>query len=192
MIDRTHPLPVVRQCQLLRLARSTAYYQPTPVSEPTLALMRRIDELHLQYPFAGSPNAARSLTARGRAIGRRQVATLMRRMGIAALYRKPCTSSAASCPPDLSLSPARSDDHSPESRLGGGYHLHSDATRLRVSVRHPGLGESPGAGLAALQYADHGLLPRRRAGGDHAAMAARRSSTPIKGVSSPARSSRGY
>ena len=53
MIDRTHPLPVVRQCQLLKLARSTAYYQPTPVSEPTLALMRRIDELHLQYPFAG-------------------------------------------------------------------------------------------------------------------------------------------
>ena len=52
MIDRTHPLPVRRQCQLLKLARSTAYYQPTPVSEPTLAVMRRIDELHLQYPFA--------------------------------------------------------------------------------------------------------------------------------------------
>jgi len=53
MIDRTHPLPVVRQCQLLKLARSTAYYQPTPLSETMLALMRRIDELHLQYPFAG-------------------------------------------------------------------------------------------------------------------------------------------
>ena len=48
MIDRTHPLPVRRQCQLLKLARSTAYYQPTPVSETALALMRRIDELHLQ------------------------------------------------------------------------------------------------------------------------------------------------
>jgi len=54
MIDRTHPLPVVRQCQLLKLARSTAYYQPTPVSETTLALMRRFDELHLHCPFAGA------------------------------------------------------------------------------------------------------------------------------------------
>ena len=54
MIDRTHSLPVVRQCQLLQLARSTAYYQALPVSEMTLALMRRIDELHLQYPFAGA------------------------------------------------------------------------------------------------------------------------------------------
>ena len=73
MIDRTHPLPVVRQCHLLKLARSTAYYQPTPVSEPTLALMRRIDELHLQYPFAGDGPGSRPAVARpatGRADGR--------------------------------------------------------------------------------------------------------------------------
>jgi putative transposase len=54
MIDRTHQLPVRRQCQLLKLARSTAYYHPTPVSETALALMRRIDELHLAHPFAGA------------------------------------------------------------------------------------------------------------------------------------------
>ncbi len=54
MIDRTHPLPVVQQCQLLGVARSTAYYEPRPVSNTALALMRRIDELHLQYPFAGA------------------------------------------------------------------------------------------------------------------------------------------
>ena len=89
MIDRTHPLPVVRQCQLLTLARSTAYYQPTPVSETTLALMRRIDELHLHYPFAGARMLRDLLRQEGHAIGRRQVATLMRRMGIEALYRKP-------------------------------------------------------------------------------------------------------
>ena len=52
MIDRTHTLPVVRHCQLLKLARSTAYYQPRPISSTAPALMRRIDELHLQYPFA--------------------------------------------------------------------------------------------------------------------------------------------
>jgi len=89
MIDRTHPLPVVRQCQLLQLARSTAYYQLTPISETTLAVMRRIDELHLQYPFAGARMLRDLLRQEGRAIGRHQVATLMRRMGIEALYRKP-------------------------------------------------------------------------------------------------------
>ena len=92
MIDHTHPLPVVRQCQLLKLARSTAYYQPTPVSETTLALMRWIDELHLQYPFAGARMLRDLLRQEGHAIGRRQVATLMRRMGITAIYRKPRTS----------------------------------------------------------------------------------------------------
>lgn len=92
MIDRTHPLPVRRQCQLLKLARSTAYYQPMPVSETTLALMRRIDELPLQYPFAGARMLRDLLRQEGHAIGRRQVATLMRRMGIEALYRKPSLS----------------------------------------------------------------------------------------------------
>ena len=92
MIDRTHPLPVRRQCQLLKLARSTAYYQPTPVSETALALMRRIDELHLQYPFAGARMLRDLLRHEGHAVGRRHVATLMRRMGIEALYRKPSLS----------------------------------------------------------------------------------------------------
>ena len=68
MIDRTHPLPVVRQCQLLKLDRSTAYYQPTPVSETTLAWMRRIDELHLQYPFAGARMLRDLLRQEGHAI----------------------------------------------------------------------------------------------------------------------------
>lgn len=92
MIDRTHPLPVVRQCQLLKLPRSTAYYQSTPVSELTLALMRRIDELHLHYPFAGARMLRDLLRQEGRAVGRRHVATLMRRMGITAIYRTPRTS----------------------------------------------------------------------------------------------------
>lgn len=92
MIDRTHPLPIERQCQLLQLARSTAYDQPRPVSDTALVLMRRIDELHLQYPFAGARMLRDLLRQEGHAIGRRQVATLMRRMGIIALYRKPRTS----------------------------------------------------------------------------------------------------
>ena len=92
MIDRTHPLLVRRQCQLLKLARSTAYDQPTPVSETTLALRRRIDARHLSSPFAGARMLRDRLRPEGHAIGRRPVATLMRRRGIAALYRKPSLS----------------------------------------------------------------------------------------------------
>jgi putative transposase len=54
MIDRNHDLPISRQAKVLNLARSTVYYRPRPVSAADLALMRRLDELHLDYPFAGS------------------------------------------------------------------------------------------------------------------------------------------
>ncbi len=89
MIEHTHKLPIVRQCQLLGLSRSTAYYQPRPVSDTALALMRRIDELHLQYPFAGARMLRDVLQREGHRVGRRHVATLMRRMGITAVSRTP-------------------------------------------------------------------------------------------------------
>ena len=92
MITRTHALPVVRQCQLLELSRSTAYYQPTPVSAADLTLMRRIDELHLASPFAGARMLRDLLRRDGHRIGRKRVRTVMARMGIEALYRKPHTS----------------------------------------------------------------------------------------------------
>ena len=87
MIDATHELPVVRQAQLLDLARSTVYYLPKPSSAADLALMRRIDELHLEHPFAGSRMLRDLLRLEGHRIGRKHVATLMARMGIEALYR---------------------------------------------------------------------------------------------------------
>ena len=89
MIDRTHDLPVVRQCQLLALARSTAYYMPEPTSSEDLTLMRRIDELHLEHPFAGSRMLRDMLKLEGHRIGRKRVGRLMKKMGIEALYRKP-------------------------------------------------------------------------------------------------------
>ena len=92
MITRTHALPVVRQCQILGLSRSTAYYQPMPVLATDLVLMRRIDALHLDCPFAGARMLRDLLRQKGHTIGRRHVATLMRRMGITAVYRKPHTS----------------------------------------------------------------------------------------------------
>ena len=92
MIDRTHDLPVTRQCQILNLARSTAYYEPAPISLEDLALMRRIDELHLESPFAGGRMLRDVLRKEGHVIGRKRVRTLMRKMGIETLYQKPNTS----------------------------------------------------------------------------------------------------
>jgi putative transposase len=92
MIDRAHPLPVARQVKLVGISRSSAYYAPNPVSDADLALMRRIDELHLEHPFAGTRMLMRLLRRGGLMIGRKHVGTLMRRMGIEALYRKPNTS----------------------------------------------------------------------------------------------------
>jgi putative transposase len=95
MIDRTHDLPLTRQAQVLKLSRSSVYYQPRPVSAADLAIMRRIDELHLNYPFAGSRMLRDLLRGEGVTIGRAHVITLMRRMGVEAIYRRPNTSRPA-------------------------------------------------------------------------------------------------
>src|SRR5579864_986544 len=92
MIDPTHELPIVRQAQLLDLSRSSVYYLPQATPEAELALMRRIDELHLEHPFAGARMLRDLLRGDGHDIGRKRVATLMRRMDIEALYQKANTS----------------------------------------------------------------------------------------------------
>lgn len=92
MIDRTHPLSVTKQAQAVGISRGSVYYLPKPVSVADLALMRRIDELHLEHPFAGARMLRDLLRQEGIAVGRKHVRTLMRRMGIEALYRKPNTS----------------------------------------------------------------------------------------------------
>lgn len=92
MIVPSHALPVVRQCQLLNLSRSSVYYTPQPVSAGDLALMRRIDEWHLHHPFAGARMLRDLLGQEGFIVGRRHVGTLMQKLGIEALYRRPNTS----------------------------------------------------------------------------------------------------
>ena len=91
MIDRQHPLPVVRQCRLVAVARSSVYYVPQPVAAAELTLMRQLDELHLRHPFAGSRMLRDLLRLQGVRVGRKHVATLMRRMGMEALYQRPRT-----------------------------------------------------------------------------------------------------
>ena len=95
MIDRADVLPLTRQASLLRLSRSSVYYLPRPVPPARLAIMHRIDALHLEHPFAGSRMLRDLLRLEGITIGRVAVATLMRRMGIEALYRRPNTSKPA-------------------------------------------------------------------------------------------------
>jgi len=92
MIDRTHALPVVRQAELAGLSRASVYYLPRAASEADQRLMKRIDVLHLELPFAGSRMLRDLLQREGFEVGRRHVGTLMARMGIEALYRKPNTS----------------------------------------------------------------------------------------------------
>ena len=94
MIDRNHSLSISRQAELLDISRGAVYYQPRPISDADLALMRRIDELHLQHPFMGARMLRRMLAQEGIQVGRRRIGTLMKRMGIEALAPQPGTSKA--------------------------------------------------------------------------------------------------
>ena len=94
MIDRNHSLSISRQAELLDISRGAVYYQPRPISDADLALMRRIDELHLQHPFMGARMLRCMLAQEGIQVGRRRIGTLMKRMGIEALAPQPGTSKA--------------------------------------------------------------------------------------------------
>src|SRR5215211_1538037 len=95
MIDRTHDLSIAKQAEALGISRGSVYYRPRSVSAADLAIMRRMDQLHLELPFAGSRMLRDLLNREGIKIGRSHVGTLMKRMGIKALYRKPNTSKPA-------------------------------------------------------------------------------------------------
>ena len=91
MIDPAHSLPLTKQAAALGISRSSIYYLPQPVSERDQALMNRIDRLHLDYPFAGARMLRDMLNQEGFKVGRKHVGTLMQKMGVEALYRKPKT-----------------------------------------------------------------------------------------------------
>lgn len=89
MIDRNHPLPLTRQSEILQLSRSSFYYEAAPISSRDVELIGLIDELHLKYPFMGSRSIRDQLQDMGYQVGRGHVRTLMKKIGISAMYRKP-------------------------------------------------------------------------------------------------------
>ena len=160
MIDRGSEVSVKRQAELLDVSRASVYYQPRPVSARDLQLMRRIDELHLEAPFYGSRKIVAQLQREGHDIGRRHVRTLMRQMGIEALYRKPRTSIPAR---GATIYPYLLDNlviDRPNQVWS------SDLTYLPdCPLRDFGCGEPQSAGLAAVEHAHGALLHRSTRGG---------------------------
>jgi putative transposase len=95
LVDRTDPdLSIVAQCRLLKVARSTLYFRPAPISDDDLAVMRRMDELYLSWPFYGARRMVAALRRAGCLVNRKRVRRLMRVMGLEAIYQKPNTSAA--------------------------------------------------------------------------------------------------
>ena len=148
MINRTHALPLAKQCRLLDVARSTAYYQLVPLSAEESALMRRIDEWHPNHPFAGARMLSKMLKREGNLFGRRRVSTLMKRMGIHAIYRRPNTSKRYQAHPVYPYLLRNLSITRPKPYLGSRYHVHPNEARLRLSVRRDRLGKPSSAVMA--------------------------------------------
>ena len=132
MIDRAHDLPITKQAEALNISRGSVYYLPRPVSEADLAIMRRLDRLHLEFPFAGSRMLRGLLVAEGCKIGRRHVKTLMRRMGLRGTLSPSAHDEARAGTQDLSVSAAWRRNHTAKPGVGDGHHLHPDGARLRL------------------------------------------------------------
>ena len=159
MIVRDHPaLSLSRQCRLLSLGRSSLYYEPKGESAETLALMRRIDELFLKYPFYGARRMALHLRREGVRIGRRRAGRLMRLMGLAGNLSGATHQRAPPRAPGLPLSAAGSGDRAGEPCLVRRHHLYPGAARLPLPGGDHGLGEPVRPGLAAVEHTGRELL----------------------------------
>ena len=160
MIDRNRRLSVTRQARMLGISRASVYYIPRPVSEVDLKLMRAMDELHLEYPFAGSRMLRDMLRQDSFDVGRKHVATLMRRMGIEALYRKPRTTRRH---PEHRVYPyllREMDVCQPQPGLGHGHHVYPDGTRICLSRGGTRLVLTASVGVAGIDIDGHGVLHR--------------------------------
>ena len=159
MVTRPHPgLSLSRQCRLLSIGRSSLYYTPEGESAESLALMQRIDELFLKYPFYGARQRVRHLRLEGVRIGRRRASRLMRLMGLQAIYRAPRTRDPH---PEHRVYPyllkGRSINRSNPGRVRR-HHLYPGVPRLPLPSGGHGLGESSCVGLAVVEHPGRGFL----------------------------------
>ena len=162
MIDRGYGLPLSRQCELLGVSRSSQYYAAKGESAENLALMRRLDELHLEHPFYGSRQMARHLRRERVVAGRHRVRRLMRLMGMEAIYRRPRTSSPN---PEHRVYPYLLRDlviDRPDQGPGvvRGHHLHPCFRGLLLSRGRDGLGQPPRPVVAAVEHDGQRFLHR--------------------------------
>ena len=156
MIEPDHPrLSIVRQCQLVSIARSSHYYVGKGESPLNLALMRLIDEQYLRTPWYGSRQMARHLRRQGYNIGRKRSRRLLRQMGLTAIYRKPRTSTLNPAHKIYPLPAAGLANRPTEPRLVCRHHLCPDATRFSVPAGDHGLGDAYGAFLASVEHTGH-------------------------------------
>ena len=191
MIDRGHDLPITKQAEVLRISRGSIYnYLPRPVPEADLAIMRHLDRLHLEFPLAGSRMLRGLLVAEGCKIGRRHVKTLMQRMGIEALYRRPRTTKPE---PGHKIYPYLLRGLAitrPNQVWAIGHYLHRDGARLRLTSPW----RSTGSAAASWRGGCRRLRWRRRSASRRwrtpwRATASRRYSTPTRARSSLAKPS---
>lgn len=122
MIDREHDLPITKQAEVLKISRGSVYYLPRPVSPADLAIMQRLDRLHLEFPFAGSRCCETCWLPRGA----RSAANADATDGDRGALPPAAHHQARAWTQDLSLSAARHGDHAPEPGLGDGHHLYPD------------------------------------------------------------------
>jgi hypothetical protein len=160
MIDRAHDLPITKQAEALNISRGSVYYLPRPVPEADLAIMRRLDRLHLEFPFAGSRMLRGLLVAEGCRIGRRHVKTLMKRIGDRGALSPSAYDEARAGAQDLSVSAARHRDRTAKPGVGDGHHLHPDDAWLRLSGRCARLVQPSRAVVAGIDHDGGGVLRR--------------------------------
>jgi hypothetical protein len=159
MIDRTHALPISQQPRLVGVAKSSVYYRPQPVSEADQLLMRRVDVLHLEFPFAGARMLARLLRREDHAVGRRRMRTPNGCRGAVLQAGHEPPQRAAQ---DLAIPAARHEDRPRQPGVGTRYDIHSDGAWLRVADGGGRLGEPQGTGSPGRHHAGgHGTLSRR-------------------------------
>jgi hypothetical protein len=180
LVDHDDPVvPIVAQCRLLKVARSSWYYRPAPVSADDLAVMRRMDELHLAWLFYGSRRMTAVLRREGWPVNRKRIKRLMRIMALEAIYQMPNTSRKH---PDHKVYPyllrglvidrpnqVWCADITPGSSPGAGY---PDGQGIRLLGRGDGLVQSAGPGVASVDHTGDGFLRRGAAGRDEPARSA--------------------